>query len=33
MKETLSRDKKFMALLNNVYKEFGEGYGELADMG
>ena len=33
MKETLSKDKKFMALLNNVDKEFGEGYKELADIG
>jgi len=33
MKETLSMDKKFMALLNNVNKEFGEGYRELTDMG
>jgi hypothetical protein len=33
MKETLSKDKKFMSFLNNVYKEFGEGYSELTDMG
>lgn len=33
MKEILSRDRKFMALLNNVSKEFGEGYRELADIG
>ncbi|MGC2426518.1 MAG: hypothetical protein WA421_05750, partial [Nitrososphaeraceae archaeon] len=33
MKETLSKDQKFMALLNKVNKEFGEGYGELVDMG
>jgi len=33
MKETLSRDQKFMALLNNVNKEFGEGYRELTDVG
>jgi hypothetical protein len=33
MKETLSKDKKFMSFLNNVYKELGEGYSELADMG
>src|SRR6185295_19011811 len=32
MKEILSKDKRFMALLNNVNKEFGEGYGELTDM-
>ena len=33
MKETLSKDKKFMSLLNNVSKEFGEGYSELTEMG
>ena len=33
MKETLSKDNKFMAFLNNVNKEFGEGYKELADIG
>jgi len=33
MKEILSRDRKFMALLNNVSKEFGEGHRELADIG
>ena len=33
MKETLSKDKKFMSLLNNVSKEFAEGYTELTEMG
>lgn len=32
MKEILSKDKKFMSLLNKVREEFGEGFRELSEM-